>query len=231
VSPGARYGLDAPGVVIGLALGGLACLVPGMRAPMPSGFTIAGGVLLAEAVLMVWSSRVGKRRVLRRLVDELRLDPEARALDVGCGRGLLLIELAKRLPQGRAVGVDVWRRQDQSGNSRRMTLDNAEREGVASRVKVHDGDARRLPFDDGCFDAVTSSLVVHNIRGAAGRRDAVAEMTRVLGPGGRLAIVDFRHTAAYARELTRLGLREVRRSGLRFGIFPPVRIVTARKRA
>ena len=96
-------------------------------------------------------------------------------------------------------------------------------------MKVHDGDARRLPFDDGCFDAVVSSLVVHNIPDRAGRADAVREMARMVRPGGRLALLDFRHTADYAETLRAAGMVEVRRSGIRFGVFPPVRIVTASK--
>ncbi len=224
-----QYGIDAPGVVLtfallGIAGFGLAKLVRPLR-----GFAIPGAIFSAEAVLMTWSSRFGKRRVVRRMLDQLALAPDARVLDVGCGRGLVMIEAAKRVPAGRAVGVDLWRRSDQSGNNRRVTLENAEREGVADRVKVHDGDARRLPFDDGCFDAVVSSLVIHNIPDAAGRADAVRELGRMLRPGGRLALLDFRNTAVYAATLRAAGLQDVRRSGIRFGMFPPVRIVTARK--
>lgn len=227
-----HYGIDAPGVVRNLALLGIACgAVVYLGGPGWRGFAIPGAIFLAEAVLMLWSSRFGKRRVVERMLDALSLRGDERVLDVGCGRGLLLIEAAKRLPEGRGVGVDLWHRQDQSGNARRVTLQNAEREGVADRVKVHDGDARRLPFDDGCFDVVVSSLVVHNIPDAAGRADAMREMTRMLRPGGRLALLDFRHTARYAETLRAAGLASVERSGLRFGIFPPVRIVTGRKPA
>ncbi len=225
----ARYGIDAPGVVLTFALLGIAGFGLAKLARPLRGFAIPGAVFAAEAVLMVWSSRFGKRRVVRRMLDGLALPPDARVLDVGCGRGLVMIEAANRVPAGRSVGVDLWRRSDQSGNNRRVTLENAAREGVAERVKVHDGDARRLPFDDGCFDAVVSSLVVHNIPDRAGRADAIREMARMLRPGGRLAVLDFRHTADYAETLRAAGLAQVRRSGLRFGVFPPVRIVTASK--
>ena len=49
------------------------------------------------------------------------------------------------------------------------------------------------------------------------------------GVARNLALLDFRHTAASARNLRAAGLDQVSRSGLRFGIFPPVRIVTGRK--
>jgi arsenite methyltransferase len=227
----ASYGIDAPGVVITFALLAVAGFGLARVARPPRGFAIAGAVFGAGAVLMVWSSRFGKRRVVRRMLDGMGLRPDARVLDVGCGRGLVLIEAARRVPQGRAVGVDLWKRSDQSGNSLKVTLANAAAEGMAERVKVHDGDARRLPFDDGCFDAVVSSLVVHNIPDRAGRADAVREMTRMLRPGGRLALLDFRHTADYAETLRAAGMAQVRRSGLRLGVFPPVRIVTASKEA
>lgn len=224
-----HYGIDAPGVVRTLALLGLACVAVASAKPWLKGFAIPGGVFLAEAVLMVWSSRWGKRGVVSGMLDRLELSGDERVLDVGCGRGLVLIEAAKRLTRGRAVGVDLWQRSDQSGNARRVTLENAEREHVTDRVKVHDGDARRLPFDDGCFDVVVSSLVVHNIPDALGRADAIREMARVVRVGGRVAVLDFRHTGSYADTLRAAGIEEVRRSGLRLGIFPPVRIVTGRK--
>lgn len=225
----ASYGIDAPGVVLTFVLLAVAGFGLAKVAHPLRGFAIPGAVFGAEAVLMVWSSRFGKRRVVRRMLDGLALPPDARVLDVGCGRGLVLIEAARRVPQGRAVGVDLWKRSDQSGNSLKVTLANAAAAGVADRVKVHDGDARRLPFDNGCFDAVVSSLVVHNIPDRAGRADAIREMARMLRPGGRIAVLDFRHTADYAETLRAAGLAEVRRSRLRFGVFPPVRIVTARK--
>jgi arsenite methyltransferase len=226
----ASYGIDAPGVVRNLALLGLACGAVAFTGPRRRGLTIPAGLFLGEAVLMVWSSRVGKRRVVGRMLDALALRGDERVLDVGCGRGLVLIEAAKRLPQGRAVGVDLWQQRDQSGNARRVTLENADREGVADRVKVHDGDARRLPFDDGCFDVVVSSLVVHNIPDTGGREDAMREMARMPRPDGRVAVLDFRHTGAYAEALRTAGLEAIRRTGMRFGIFPAVRIVAGRKR-
>ena len=138
----ASYGIDAPRVVGGLALIGLACGAVAFGAPRFRGLVFPAGVFLGEATLMVWSSGVGKRRVVRRMLDALELRGDERLLDVGCGRGLVLIEAAKRLRDGRAVGVDVWRRGDQSGNTRRVTLENAEREGVAERVKVPPAGAR-----------------------------------------------------------------------------------------
>jgi ubiquinone/menaquinone biosynthesis C-methylase UbiE len=56
---------------------------------------------------------------------------------------------------------------------------------------------------------VLSSLAIHNIREKEGREKAVAEAVRVLRPGGRLALADFRNTQAYAAQLRELGLERV----------------------
>lgn len=100
-------------------------------------------------------------------------------LDVGRGLGLFLIGAAKRLSTGRAVGIDKWQQEDLSGNNAAGTLDNATIEGVADKVDVHTGDAPALPFDDGSFDVVLSSMALHNIYNAGARHTAVREIARV----------------------------------------------------
>ena len=178
---------------------------------------------------MVWSSRYGKLRARDRLLDGLGLTGRETVLDVGCGRGLLLIGAARRLPQGRAVGLDLWSRVDLSDNSAAATLANAAAEGVTERVEVHDGDMRKLPFADATFDVVVASLSIHNIYRREGRREALQEVMRVLKPGGKVALLDIRHVREYADALLAAGMQEVRVSGLSFWIFPPVRTVTASK--
>lgn len=127
-----------------------------------------GLVAGAQAGLMVRSSRVGKLRERDRLLDELSWRGDEWVLDVGGGRGLLLIGAAKRLTTGRAIGLDLWRRQDQPGNDPAATMANAQAEGVAERVELRDGDARQLPFGNQTFDLVVSSMALHNIPGAGG---------------------------------------------------------------
>jgi SAM-dependent methyltransferase len=240
--PKADYGLDAPGVVVGSAVAGAAALAGAgigwavlrrrhrVPAAVLGGWLAAWGlVALAQAGLMLRSSRAGKPKQRDRLLDALAWRGDERVLDVGCGRGLLLLGAAKRLTTGRAVGLDVWRTQDQAGNDPAATITNAQAEGVAERVELRDGDARRLPFDQQSFDVVLSSLALHNIPGAAGRAAAVGEIVRVLKPGGRVAILDFRNTSQYAAALAAAGLGEVHRSQRRFGMYPPVRVVTATK--
>lgn len=73
---------------------------------------------------MVWDCKVGKLRSRDRLLDGLALRGDETVLDVGCGRGLLLIGAAKRLTTGTAVGVDIWQTEDLSGNRPEATLES-----------------------------------------------------------------------------------------------------------
>ena len=148
------------------------------------------------------------------LLDGLSLRGDERILDLGCGRGAVLLMAAQHLTTGRAVGVDLWRRVDQSGNSAEATRRNAIAEGVADRVELHTGDMTALPFEDNSFDVVVSSLAIHNISGRAGREKAISEAVRVLRPGGRLLIADVRATRQYQAQLAKLGMNDVARRGL-----------------
>jgi ubiquinone/menaquinone biosynthesis C-methylase UbiE len=92
---------------------------------------------------------------------------------------------------------------------------------------------RRLPFDDGSFDVVVSSLAIHNVWGAE-RAQALREAARVLKKGGKLAIADIRYTRAYAAELQACGLKitDRRSLGYRFwygGPWGATRLVAAIK--
>jgi len=212
-----NYGIDAPGAVRNLVVGGVAALVLAVvSCHFDWGLTrmaiaIAIG-WLGVAGWMVWDSMVGKLWSRDRLLDGLHLRGDETVLDVGCGRGLLLIGAAKRLTTGKAVGVDIWQAEDLSGNRPEATQENARLEGVSDRVEVKDGDARRLPFADGTFDVVVTKEVLHNIYNAAERDTAVREIARVLKRGGRLLIGDVRHTGRYAQVLRESGLEDVRRA-------------------
>ena len=232
------YGLDAPNLVRLFLIGGFLLLAVGLALVLLStdwlttvgsiAFTF-GLIFTIEGLLMIWSSRYGKLRARDRLLDEVGLSGQENLLDVGCGRGLLLIGAARRLPSGRAVGVDLWSQVDLADNRASATLANAAAEGVAERVEVHEGDMRRLLFADASFDAVVASLSIHNIYSVEGRREAILEMVRVLKPGGKVALMDIRHVREYAKGLRAAGMQDVRVSGLSFWIFPPVRTVMARK--
>jgi cyclopropane fatty-acyl-phospholipid synthase-like methyltransferase len=185
------------------------------RAAAPGG---AGLWLFLNAAVFVHTTRTGKFAVWAELLDRLELKGDERLLDIGCGRGAVLLMAAERLPRGRAVGVDLWSTTDQSGNAEQVTRQNAALEGVAERVELHTADMRQLPFDDGSFDVVVSSLAIHNVPGAGERARALREAARVLKKGGKLVIADIWHTRVYARELEACGLKitDRRSLGVRF---------------
>ena len=180
-----------------------------------TGLTIAARtVALSLAVSLadyVYASRFGKFSVWADILSGLHLHGDERVLDIGCGRGAVLLMAAKLVPRGRAVGIDLWKRSDQSGNAREVTQRNAEREGVADRVDLQTGDMRALRFEDESFDLVLSSLAIHNIPDAAGRSKAIDEAVRVLRHGGCVLIVDIGATREYETRLRERGMADVER--------------------
>jgi len=229
------YGVDAPGVVRAVAwAAGIAfaiTLIAAVANVLVLMFVaLAITILLTfEALSLVWSSRVAKLRERVHIVDGLVLGGDERVLDVGCGRGLLLVEVARRLTTGRVIGVDVWRDADQTENDPEFPLVNAEIEQVDECALVTTADARSLPFENESFDAVVSSMALHNIGDYEGRVNALREIDRVLAPGGKLVVADFQSTAQYVEALRSCDWDDVERSRRIFRMFPPVHYVTGTK--
>ena len=213
-----NYGLDAPRAVRNLfivaALGIISLITRllgvwsrhDLIAVIARPLIGAGLSCGAMGLWMVYDSKIGKVREREDYLDKIVWRGDERVLDVGCGLGLFLIGAAKRLKTGRAVGIDLWQAEDLSGNTPAGTLNNATIEGVADKVEVHTGDARKLPFDDASFNVVLSSMALHNIYNADERQTAVREIARVLKSGGRVLILDVRHTNQYAATLRDVGL-------------------------
>ncbi len=236
----ADYGYDAPYALLAFAVLGAACEILALvalsnhRTAAAAPIGAYGAFFLANAASFWYTTRRGKFRVWAALLDDLKLRGDERVLDMGCGRGAVLTMVARRLTTGRAIGIDLWNTNDQSGNAMDATARNASLEGVRERIDIATGDMRAMPFADASFDVVVSSLAIHNIHPDAERTRAIAEAWRVLRPGGRLAIADIRATARYARTLRRLGAATVvrRRLGWRFWYgnpFAATSLVTAVK--
>ena len=116
----------------------------------------------------------------QRAVERAEVEPGSDALDVCCGTGDLALELRRRIgPDGRVVGCDF---------SEPM-LDLARQKSGEEDLAVEFGwaDALDLPYGDGSFDAVTVGFGARNL---ADLDKGLAEMTRVLRPGGRLVILE-----------------------------------------
>jgi ubiquinone/menaquinone biosynthesis C-methylase UbiE len=114
------------------------------------------------------------------LLDQLGAERASSALDVGCGYGADVVELARRLPPGgRAIGVDVS--QSMITEARRRNA------GINPIVGFQVGDALALPFEDDTFDVCRIETVLQHI---ADPERAVAEMARVTRPGGRVGALE-----------------------------------------
>jgi arsenite methyltransferase len=227
------YGVDAPYLlpVLGALLA--ANIVQGIVSGSVWPFGGAA-IVFACGTCGLHASRRGKFVVWSELLDELKLHGDERILDLGCGRGAVLLLAAERLTTGKAVGIDLWRRGDQSGNAPEATERNAVAEGVADRVELHTANMTALPFEAANFDLVLSSIAMHNVKGRAGRDKAIEEAVRVVRPGGRLLIADLWATNRYQSHLTKLGMLDVARRSLGWrmwwtGPWLATRLVTATK--
>ena len=222
------YGIDAPFAPVFMAF--LAALEFALAAISHRVLPLLAGLfILAILGFYLYTTLRGKFVVWAELLDQLNLRGDERILDLGCGRGAVLLMAAQHLTTGRAVGVDLWRSVDQSGNSAEATRRNAVAEGVADRVELHTADMSALPFEDDSFDLIVSNFAIHNISGRAGREKAIDEAVRVLRPGGRLMIADVRATRQYPAQLARLGMKDVTRRRLGWQFLGLTRLVTATK--
>lgn len=122
-------------------------------------------------------------RLMRSAVRLAGLQPGEAALDVGCGTGTLAIMAARETGRFTTLfGIDP------APEMITRARQKADRAGV--EVTFQTGVAEALAFPDGRFDLVMNSLMMHHLP-AALQSQALAEMYRVLRPGGRLLIVDF----------------------------------------
>lgn len=120
----------------------------------------------------------------RRAVRELRLRPGAEVLDLCTGTADLALMTLDGHPDADVVGVDF------SGAMLRLGLEKVRTAGRQKEIHLARGDATRIPLPDASRDAATIGFGIRNV---AEPGKALAELARVLRPGGRLAILEFGH--------------------------------------
>ena len=127
----------------------------------------------------------GQWRDLRQKTTKLaRIQPGDKVLDVGCGTGTLALEVARRAGRaGRVTGID------QSSEQIARARSKAARHNLPIDFQI--GVIEHLAFPDQTFDVVLSTLMMHHLP-ASLKRQGLAEIARVLKPGGRLIIADFK---------------------------------------
>ena len=151
-------------------------------------------------------------QVHQAVLSNLDFDGKGQLLEVGCGSGALSIRAALIWPQAQVLGVDYW--SPIYNYSQTMCEQNAQREGVAARCRFQHGDANKLDFPDGNFDAVVSNYVYHNITGSD-KWALLLETLRVLKKGGVFALHDnmkphmYGDMEAFAKELRNMGYQAV----------------------
>jgi ubiquinone/menaquinone biosynthesis C-methylase UbiE len=170
-----------------------------------------------EGLLIRWASyydlavnltTLGQARRLRRLtVEQASIYPGDSVLDVGCGTGEVTLQAKIRARQGSVYGVDP------SPEMIAVAKKKAARKGLDIDFRI--GVIEALPFPDSSIDVVTSSLMMHHLPDALKAR-GLAEIYRVLKPGGRLLIADImRPTGSF---INHLYIAYTRHHGLRAGL-------------
>jgi demethylmenaquinone methyltransferase/2-methoxy-6-polyprenyl-1,4-benzoquinol methylase/phosphoethanolamine N-methyltransferase len=127
----------------------------------------------------------GKLRGLRhRTANLARIQPGEKILDTGCGTGTLALDVARRVgASGSVIGIDPGENQIARARSK------ARRSDLPIQFQV--GVIEHLDFPDQTFDAALSTIMMHHLSDAL-KRQGLAEIFRVLKPGGRLVIADFK---------------------------------------
>ena len=227
-----QYGIDAPLIILLFILGGIAliCVATMMisLSKLLAGWIfLTGLVFFVEGLWMLFSSIKGKSCVADRAIRHLVKKGDERILDIGCGSGQLLVNIARRLDTGSAIGIDIWSSKDQSNNKIDKTRQNIFCERLELKAEVLSADMRELPFESSYFDGVLASLSIHNLSNSIDRIKALREIDRVLKPRGYAVFIDFQYINEYANFFKEH--YQVTISSKQWLMFPPTRILVAIK--
>ncbi|MEO6334963.1 MAG: bifunctional demethylmenaquinone methyltransferase/2-methoxy-6-polyprenyl-1,4-benzoquinol methylase UbiE [Pyrinomonadaceae bacterium] len=119
------------------------------------------------------------RRIVRERLADILENPDAIVLDAACGTGDLSLEL-QRNAKARVIGSDFCHPM--------LTIAKKKTTDAKASIPYIEGDAMRLPLADSSFDAVT---IAFGLRNLSNFKDGLAELRRILKPGGKLAVLEF----------------------------------------
>jgi ubiquinone/menaquinone biosynthesis methyltransferase len=119
----------------------------------------------------------------RKLVAMASLEGTETVLDLACGTGDITFAVGRRVQRGLAIGLDITAKMLEIAEHKRRSTSTA-------NVSFHRADIMSIPFPDQSFDCVTGGYALRNVPDIGG---ALAEIKRVLKPGGRLLSLDFGH--------------------------------------
>ncbi|HZQ31384.1 MAG TPA: class I SAM-dependent methyltransferase [Mycobacterium sp.] len=122
---------------------------------------------------------MGINRIHEQLVRHAELTGQLRILEIGCGTGNLTVRVKRAHPSVEIFGVDPDP----------LALARAQRKAGSLDIRFDRAYAQQLPYADGEFDRVLSSMMLHHLDDDA-KPAAAAEVFRVLRPGGALYVVD-----------------------------------------
>lgn len=141
---------------------------------------------------------IGIESAHRKLAEEAELESADRVLEIGCGTANLALMIKRMRPQLEVVGLDP--------DPKALARAGRKAQQAGHALKLDRGFADELPYGDGCFDRVLSSLMFHHLD-ADLRAASLGEVLRVLRPGGSLHLMDFGGDSHHLHGLARLARR------------------------
>lgn len=210
-----KYGMDAWYIPVFSGVGaGFFTVLAITQSPPAQWIDIAFVVVLAlQALIYLNTVLRGRFSIWQKIISDLPTAP-ARVLDVGCGTGLVIITALTKFRDAQGVGLDQFRSRSQAGSDPLLTMDNAQLNGVRSRLQLVTEPMLEMSLPGNSFDAVFCNVAIQKIASREARGEVVAQLFRVTKPSGQIRIVDTQFAKQHAEDLAALGAEDTAISAL-----------------